>query len=241
MESPELLKKLYEIIDYEFNNVSLIQTALTHSSYANESKENIPFNERLEFLGDSVLGLIISDYLYNYYPDLSEGDLSKIRAAVVSEVSLAQKARELQIGSFLRLGKGEESLGGRDCSSVLADALESLIGAIYLDSSLYAAKTFVLKIMIPAIEAYFEGKGEQDYKTVLQELLQSQSTSEITYQVVKETGPDHDKRFIIEVCHGRKIIGIGEGKNKKQAEQKAAQNALVNLGKSLVFQKRTRK
>ena len=145
MESPELLKKLYEIIDYEFNNVSLIQTALTHSSYANESKENIPFNERLEFLGDSVLGLIISDYLYNYYPDLSEGDLSKIRAAVVSEVSLAQKARELQSGSFLRLGKGEVSLGGRDRSSVLADALESLIGAIYLDSSLYAAKTFVLK------------------------------------------------------------------------------------------------
>ena len=135
------LNDLFEILDYKFKDIQLIVTALTHSSYANETKDEITFNERLEFLGDSVLGLIISDYLYRTFTDLTEGELSKIRAGVVSEFSLAQKARALGLGSFLRLGKGEDNIGGRDRSSVLADAMEAVIGAMYLDGGLNAAKT----------------------------------------------------------------------------------------------------
>ena len=223
------LDRLYEILKYSFQNKGLIQIALTHSSYANEAKRKMPFNERLEFLGDSVLGLIVSDYLYKAYPDMPEGVLSKIRAGVVSEVSLAQIARELNLGVFLFLGKGEENIGGRDRTSVLANAMESVIGAMYLDSNLDAVKKFVLRLMIPAIEIFQAGKGTQDYKTELQELLQSQSAREISYRIIKTEGPDHDRWFTADVCHGEESIGRGEGKSKKEAEQQAAQNALKKL------------
>lgn len=223
------LQKLYKILSYEFKELSLIETALNHSSYANEAKKSIPFNERLEFLGDAVLGLIVSDYLYRTYPELPEGELSKIRAGVVSEISLAQKAREIKLGDYLRLGKGEENIGGRNRSSVLADALEAVIGAMYLDSDLETTMIFVLRLMKPAIVAFIAGEGIKDYKTELQELLQSTSSLEITYRIVDEKGPDHDKWFTAVVYHGEFPMGKGQGKSKKEAEQQAAQSALSKL------------
>jgi ribonuclease-3 len=231
MSNIERLNDLYKILDYNFKDNRLIITALTHSSYANESKEDISFNERLEFLGDSVLGLIISDYLYRNFTDLTEGELSKIRAGVVSEFSLAQKARELGLGAYLRLGKGEDNIGGRDRSSVLADAMEAVIGAIYLDGGIDAAKLCVLKHLKSTIVSQMSGEGQQDYKTQLQELLQSRSLLEISYRIIKEEGPDHDKWFTAKVCHGDVTIGIGQGKNKKMAEQQAAWCALNKLSK----------
>ncbi len=226
------LEQIYKILDYEFKEVSLIRTALTHSSYANETKSSIPFNERMEFLGDSVLGLAVSDYLYKTYPDYSEGVLSKIRAGVVSEQSLAKKASEIKLGDYLRLGKGEEHAGARIRPSILADAMEAVIGATYLDSSLETAKIFVLKLMIPAIESFIAGEGIKDFKTNLQELLQSISTLEIGYRIINESGPDHDKWFTAAVYHGETPMGKGQGKSKKEAEQQAAQDALDRLDKN---------
>jgi len=231
MKQFEQLDDLFKILGYKFKDNLLIITALTHSSYANETGGKIPYNERLEFLGDSVLGLVVSDYLYRTYKDLSEGELSKIRAGVVSEYSLAQRAREIGLGSYLRLGKGEDNFGGRDRSSVLADAMEAVIGAVYLDGGLDAAKTYVLKQLENTITAQLSGKGHQDYKTQLQELLQRSSSLDITYRIVREEGPDHDKWFTAEVCHGGITIGIGQGKSKKEAEQNAARQALSKLNK----------
>lgn len=220
------LSQVYARLNYEFKDISLISTALTHSSFANEAKVKVPFNERLEFLGDSVLGLTISDYLYRTYPELPEGVLTKLRAGVVSEVSLAQIARALDLGKFIRLGKGEENTGGSDRTSILADAMESVIGAMYLDDGLDTAKAFVLRLLIPSINILAAGKGHKDYKTDLQELLQSKSALDITYQIIDETGPDHDKVFTAQVSHGNTAIGQGQGKSKKEAEQQAAQDAL---------------
>ena len=220
------LSQVYARLNYEFKDISLISTALTHSSFANEAKVKVPFNERLEFLGDSVLGLTISDYLYRTYPELPEGVLTKLRAGVVSEVSLAQIARALDLGKFIRLGKGEENTGGSDRASILADAMESVIGAIYLDDGLDTAKAFVLRLLIPSINILAAGKGPKDYKTDLQELLQSKSALDITYQIIDEIGPDHDKVFTAQVSHGNTAIGQGQGKSKKEAEQQAAQDAL---------------
>lgn len=220
------LSQVYARLNYEFKDISLISTALTHSSFANEAKVKVPFNERLEFLGDSVLGLTISDYLYRTYPELPEGVLTKLRAGVVSEVSLAQIARALDLGKFIRLGKGEENTGGSDRTSILADAMESVIGAMYLDDGLDTAKAFVLRLLIPSINILAAGKGHKDYKTDLQELLQSKSALDITYQIIDEIGPDHDKVFTAQVSHGNTAIGQGQGKSKKEAEQQAAQDAL---------------
>jgi len=220
------LSQVYARLNYEFKDISLISTALTHSSFANEAKAKVPFNERLEFLGDSVLGLTISDYLYRTYPELPEGVLTKLRAGVVSEVSLAQIARALDLGKFIRLGKGEENTGGSDRTSILADAMESVIGAMYLDDGLDTAKAFVLRLLIPSINILAAGKGHKDYKTDLQELLQSKSALDITYQIIDEIGPDHDKVFTAQVSHGNTAIGQGQGKSKKEAEQQAAQDAL---------------
>ena len=229
MTQTDRLNRLYEKLGYEFRDTDRIVTALTHSSYANEKKGDIPFNERLEFLGDSVLGLTVSDYLFRTYPKLPEGILTKLRAGVVSEVSLAQVARRLGLGEYLRLGKGEENTGGRERESILADAVESVIGAMYMDSDLETTKAFVLKQLIPSIEILIAGKGHKDYKTDLQELLQSKSALEITYRIIKEEGPDHDKLFTAQVSHGDAVIGQGQGKNKKEAEQQAARNALDKL------------
>lgn len=229
--SSEWLNKLYTKIGYEFKNTMLLSTALTHSSYSNESKIKADCNERLEFLGDSVLNLAVSEYVYKTYPDLPEGNLTKIRAGVVSEVSLAKVARDLNLGEFLLLGKGEQITGGRDRDSILADATEAIIGAIYLDGGFESARDFVLKQLKSAIEQHSRNNAHWDSKTQLQELLQSKSSAGITYEIIDEKGPDHNKRFTAQVSSNGRVMGIGTGKSKKEAEQNAALEALEKLDK----------
>lgn len=212
-------------IGYKFKNPDLLLNALTHSSYANENR-GISDNERLEFLGDAVLGLVIADYLYRLFEKHKEGDLTKIRASIVSEGPLSQIARDIRLGRFLLLGKGEAISGGRDRDSVLADALEAVIGAVYLEAGINQAKELIIGLFSSLMENSFQGKGFQDYKTNLQEVLQAMGEEEIVYRVIKETGPDHDKEFVIEVLCGRRVIGRGKGKSKKEAEQRAAKEAL---------------
>jgi ribonuclease-3 len=224
--NPTEYEALESRIGYVFNDKSVLKTALTHSSFANEAKRRAACNERLEFLGDSVLSLCVSAYLFNEFPDLPEGDLTRLRAAVVSEAPLAEVARTLGIGEFLLLGRGEEVTGGRARASVLADAIEALIGAIYLDAGLEAARTFVIGQLSPVIQSAVKGKGFKDYKTELQELLQQGELQSLEYVIVNEEGPDHYKSFTAQVLKDGKVIGEGEGRSKKEAEQQAAHKAL---------------
>lgn len=218
---------LQKTINYTFNNKNILREALTHSSFANEYKaERIKYNERLEFLGDSVLGLIISEYIFLKYVHLPEGELTKVRANVVCEPSLAEQARVINLGEYLLLGKGEDLTGGRQRESILADAFEALIGAIYIDGGIEAARKFILHYFLESIVLASKGSLFRDYKTHLQELLQGQTSEKITYRVVNEYGPDHNKVFDIEVLIGEKVIGRGRGKSKKEAEQKAAKEAI---------------
>lgn len=222
--------KLEAFIGYEFINKDLLTEALTHSSFANEKKiKSNKYNERLEFLGDSVLGLIISEYLFRNYPELPEGKLTKIRAKIVCEPSLADCAKSIDLGNYLKLGKGEESTGGRNRTSILADAFEALIGSIYLDGGMENARKFIMKIMRKTIEDAICGKIFIDYKTRLQEILQADSTNKITYEIVDEIGPDHNKTFYTQVKNNNRIIGYGNGKNKKESEQNAAKMALKGV------------
>jgi len=226
------LQELQAEIGYNFNNINLLNRALTHSSYANEHKKlNMTFNERLEFLGDSVLSVIVSDFIFTKYIEYPEGELTKLRATVVCEPSLAFVAKKLKLGRYLLLGKGEEATGGRDRVSILADALEALIGSIYLDGKLKSAKTFILKYLSEIIENAVKG-GDLfiDYKTQLQETLQKTTKSKIEYRVIKEEGPDHNKIFHIEVTVDEDILGNGIGKSKKESEQNAAKTALDKIG-----------
>lgn len=225
----EKMRNFEEKIGYQFQNHNLLITALTHSSYANECRIKTLNNERLEFLGDSVLNLSVSNYLYNRFKNLTEGELTKLRASIVSEASLAKIARKLELGDYLRLGKGEENTGGRDRDSILADAVEALIGAVYLDGGFEKASDFILRYQIPEIDKSLEGKGFRDYKTELQELIQRDSEQEIKYSIIKESGPDHAKQFVAQVSHNQKVIGEGIGKSKKDAEQQAARQALEKI------------
>jgi len=202
---------------------------LTHSSYANEQRGKAISNERLEFLGDSVLNLSVSNYLYNRFKDLTEGELTKLRASIVSEGSLVKIAEKIKLGEYLRLGKGEEITGGRRRNSILADAVEAVIGAIYLDGGFEKASDFILYYQIPEIDNSLNGKGLRDYKTELQELIQRDSDQEIHYHIIKESGPDHAKEFVAQVFHNGKVIGEGIGKSKKDAEQQAACQALKKI------------
>ncbi|MBU5314199.1 ribonuclease III [Tissierella carlieri] len=219
-------------LNYKFRNISLLKTALTHSSYANENKMKITDNnERLEFLGDTILNLIVSQYLYKKYPYYPEGELTKIRAKVVCESSLAFAARKIDLGKYLLLGKGEEATGGRDRDSILADASEALVGAVYMDSDFQV----VNKLLLENFEAdivYAVAKGALfiDYKTELQENLQKITRAKIEYKVVKEEGPDHNKIFYMDVIVDNKTVGTGTGRNKKEAEQMAAKEALLVMG-----------
>ncbi|MBQ3225620.1 MAG: ribonuclease III [Clostridia bacterium] len=220
------LKELEEIIGYRFRDQYLLLCAITHSSFSHENRHKpIVYNERLEFLGDSVLSLVVSRYLYENYPKLPEGDLSKVRAAVVCEHSLWQCAQTIELGSFLRLGHGEEMTGGRTRVSILADAFEALIAAIYLDSGLERVREWVLGQLGDTIVAAVGGKRFKDFKTTLQETIQAGSGETISYQVVSESGPDHQKSFFVQVLLGDRIAGEGEGNSKKRAEQAAAQDA----------------
>ena len=212
-------------INYEFKNKEYILEALTHSSYSNENK-NYPFNERLEFLGDSVLSIVISDYLFKKETKLPEGELTKIRANIVCEESLSEVSKNIHLGKYMLLGKGEEATGGRERISILADALEAVIAAIYLDGGIKCAREFILTNMEKIINDSIKGKIFRDYKTCLQEVLQSNGENNIWYQLIEEKGPDHNKRFVMEVGINDTVLGVGEGKSKKDAEQVAAKCAL---------------
>lgn len=221
------MSTLEEKIGYVFNDRSLMVEALTHSSYANE-KGNLDCNERLEFLGDAVLSIISAEYLYKKFPDTPEGKLSKIRSSLVCTQSLSGFAREIGLGSYLLLGKGESASGGYDRDSILENAFEALIAAIYLDGGMEKAKIFVLKFLARDIELrHFNFK---DYKTTLQEIIQQNPDEKLNYVLIGEYGPDHDKRFEVEVHLNSNVIGRGIGRSKKQAEQEAAKEALSLMG-----------
>ena len=230
-ERLHLLNEIQDKIGYRFKNIELLNWALTHSSYANEHKRfKITYNERLEFLGDSVLGLIVSDYIFIKYSNYPEGELTKLRATVVCEPSLSYVAKQIDLGKYMLLGKGEEVTGGRERVSILADAFEALIGSIYLDGKFNNAKTFVLKFMTGIIENAVNGMELFiDYKTQLQEILQKKTKSKIEYKIISEEGPDHNKIFHTEVIVKNKVLGKGLGKSKKEAEQNAAKTALERL------------
>lgn len=224
----ENIDKFEQIIDYKFNNKEYILEALTHSSYSNENK-NYNFNERLEFLGDSVLSIVISDYLFNNEMNLPEGELTKLRANIVCEESLSEVASKINLGEHMLLGKGEEATGGRERISILADAFEAVIAAIYLDGGLEYAKKFILNYMEDIIFNSRKGKIFRDYKTHLQEVLQSRGENNIWYKLMNEKGPDHNKRFVMQVGINEVVLGTGEGKSKKEAEQLAAKKALKEI------------
>ncbi len=218
-------------IGYQFKDKKLYMKALTHSSYANEHRDKkIHSNERLEFLGDSILGFITAEYIFKNYKNLPEGELTKIRAAVVCEKTLCVIARELELDKDIMLGKGEEAGGGRDRDSILADSVEAILAAIYLDGGMQAAYDFVLKIVPPKVELALNGRAFNDYKTTLQEIVQKNREEVLSYKLIAETGPDHDKRFMVEVLLNSNVIAQGAGKSKKDAEQMAAKKALELMG-----------
>jgi len=221
------MKTLEERLGYQFKNRSLLENALTHSSYANEHRDSgLSSNERLEFLGDSVLGMVVADHLYREHPQMPEGELTRTRAAMVCEGSLVEVARALDLGKYLRLGKGEDAGGGRERPSILADATEAVLAAVYLDGGIAQARRVIRTLILGNEE---EMSASRDYKTALQELIQKESGQKLTYRLVGEEGPDHAKRFSVEVELNGKTVGAGEGRTKKAAEQNAAKAAIETL------------
>ena len=230
------IEVLEKRIGYEFKNKDLLKQALTHSSFTNEQKINKAKNyERLEFLGDAVLELISSEFLFKVHPDVPEGELTKMRASMVCEPSLAFCAKDLELGKFLRLGKGEEGTGGRDRDSITSDAMEAVIGAIYLDGGMKPAKEYINRFILSDLE---DKRLFYDSKTNLQELIQGKLKKEFHYELLDETGPEHDKTFVSEVYLEKESLGKGFGRTKKAAEQQAAYQALLRLReKGYVFKK----
>lgn len=224
-----LFGELSKVLAYEFKDKDLIKTAITHTSFANEARGRVDHNERLEFLGDSVLSLSVSEFIYKTYPKLPEGSMTKLRAGVVSEFTLAKIAKSMGLGKYLRLGKGEQINGGRHRDSILADAFEAIIAAIYLDGGLEPAKEFVIRQLADSIKSLSKSDGSWDSKTLLQELLQVSNKADIRYEIIAEDGPDHNKSFTAQISNNGKIIGTGQGKSKKEAEQMAAYNALKKI------------
>lgn len=222
------LSDIQRKVGYQFRNEELLERALTHKSYANENRVTA-HNERLEFLGDAVLSLVISEYLMQTCQDSSEGDLSRLRAAVVSEPALASIAREIGLGKYLLLGRGENQTGGRDKDSLLANCLEALIASIYLDAGKAAIETFVIRFFKELIEKTCMSRSPLDYKTTVQELCQERLKQLPEYHIVAETGPNHRKQFIVELVIKGETYGRGAGKSKKEAEQRAAKDAIGKL------------
>ena len=223
-----MIKDLEAAIGYKFHNISLLQNALTHSSYANERWHNsLLSNERLEFLGDSVLGMLVADFLYSTFPDRPEGELTRMRADMVCEHTLALVANRIRLGQHLQLGHGEERLGGRSRESILADATESVIAACFLDGGLEAAAQFVKRFIL--VEVPVSRPHNMDYKTALQELVQQKKNQTLTYTLVGQSGPDHDKVFDVQVSLNGETVGSGSGSSKKRAEQMAAKSAMEKL------------
>ena len=223
-----MLTKLEQGLGYTFTDKALLKNALTHSSYANENREkHIPDNERLEFLGDSILGFVVADYLYRNFPDKPEGELTRIRADLVCERNLAEAAATIELGSYLLLGHGEEQGGGRKRDSIVSDAMESVIAASYMDGGFAAAKEIIDRLILSNIP---KGRPRNfDYKTALQELVQRKKDQQLHYELVGESGPDHDKHFEVAVELNGKAVGRGVGSSKKRAEQAAAEAAIEAL------------
>ena len=223
-----MLKDLEAVIGYKFYNISLLQNALTHSSYANERWHNsLLSNERLEFLGDSVLGMLVAEYLYRNFPNRPEGELTRMRADMVCEQTLAAAAERIGLGQHLLLGHGEEQGGGRTRSSILADAMESVIAACFLDGGIEAALRIVRQYIL--VEVPVTKLHNADYKTLLQEMVQQKKNQTLSYALVGQSGPDHDKKFDVEVCLNGCVVGSGSGSSKKRAEQDAARAAIEKL------------
>ena len=226
--------QLEQQIGYKFQNVTLLRNALIHSSYANESGSKQPAldcNERMEFLGDTVLSLVVSTYLFRNFPGLPEGNLSKLRSFTVCEKALAEFAAEINLGSYLLLGKGEDNNNGRQRPSITSDAFEALIAAIYLDGGLENAKSFILRFAIPHIERLLSEQITEDYKTALQQIVQQEHGEKLEYILVSEEGPPHQRIFTMEARLNSNVIGKGVGSSKREAEQRAAQEALTLFGK----------
>ena len=223
------MKTLEEKLGYTFQNRALLENALTHSSCANESRGKLQSNERLEFLGDSILGMVVAEHLYRNHPDLPEGELTRTRAALVCEESLVEVAKELGLGNYLKLGKGEEAGGGRNRPSIRADAVEAVLAAVYLDGGIGSARKIIQKYILTREVSSLS--GIRDFKTALQELVQRESGQVLKYRLTGESGPDHDKRFFVEVDLNGAPIGNGAGHSKKEAEQMAAKAAIQKLQK----------
>ena len=223
-----MLTKLEPGLGYTFRNKALLENALTHSSYANENRErHLPDNERLEFLGDSILGFVVAEYLYRNFPDKPEGELTRIRADLVCERNLAEAAATIELGSYLLLGHGEEQGGGRKRDSIVSDAMESVIAASFMDGGFAAAKEIIDRLILSNIP---KGRPRNfDYKTAFQELVQRKKDQQIHYELTGESGPDHDKHFEVEVLLNGKAVGHGVGSSKKRAEQAAAEAAIEAL------------
>ena len=225
-----MIKDLEAALGYKFQNITLLQNALTHSSYANERWHNsLLSNERLEFLGDSILGMVVAGYLYENFPDRPEGELTRMRADMVCETSLAAIAARIDLGKHLLLGHGEERFGGRSRASILADAVESVIAAAFLDGGMQAAADIITRFVLCDVPV--SKLHNTDYKTSLQELVQQKRNQVLCYRLVGESGPDHDKQFTAQVLLNDQVVGEGIGSSKKRAEQDAARVALENLKK----------
>lgn len=217
---------LERVLGHTFQDKALLETALTHTSFANEARHGTKHNERLEFLGDSVLSIVVAEYLFTH-SSLPEGDLTRMRASLVCEAALFTFAQKIGLGRWLRLGHGEEMGGGRTRPSVVSDAFEAVIAALYLDGGIDAARAFILPFVNSALT---KQSAEEDYKTKLQEVVQQNPSERLRYVVASQTGPDHDKHFVVEVHLNSNCIGSGEGHSKKQAEQAAAKEALALMG-----------
>ena len=223
-----MIKDLEAAIGYKFQNIQLLQNALTHSSYANERWHNsLLSNERLEFLGDSVLGMLVAEYLYHNFPNRPEGELTRMRADMVCEQTLAAAANRIGIGEHLLLGHGEEQGGGRKRNSILADAMESVIAASYLDGGITAAMGIIQRFILCNVPK--TRLSNADYKTALQERVQQKKNQVLTYRLAGQSGPDHDKQFDVEVSLNGNVVGFGSGSSKKRAEQMAARSAIEKL------------
>ncbi len=223
-----MIRELEQALGYRFCNITLLQNALAHSSYANEHwHDSLKSNERLEFLGDSILGMVVAQYLYTHFPNRPEGELTRMRADMVCETSLARVAQKLELGKHLLLGHGEEQSGGRERPSILADAVESVIAAAFLDSGFAAAEGIIQRFILTDVPV--KQPNNRDYKTALQELVQQKRDQVLHYRLAAESGPDHDKHFTVELTLNGAAVGTGTGTSKKRAEQMAAKAALEAL------------